>query len=517
MIRIQKITALLCALVLSASSLGTYTDNTKAAELPVTSDDAPLLRETAEKGSAKNTGIKTNAQQLKFGRKTQGQLVSGDDGQRYQITIKSSGQLDIRLEGGAGKLASSLTDQNGKGWAPRRQAADGKQTYQLKKGTYYYQVESAKGAVVPETGLDYAITATFQSAQARFEGNDTRKKAVKMPSNEIFYGHLAQNAPEEYYKFTLKTISRITFCVATQITDYTPETYVVTLYNKNGNVLSSWENEDLVKLYGEEYRFGNDWWWWDWTQDVNGEMGLHEVLPAGTYYVGVSVKRDSHGKIPSSARYGKYAVRTVVAKQGLSVELSKKQAEYTGKKIKHPKVTIKKNFKKAYYQDWEKDDSQSLYSIVGMSEGLFPSDGYIYDTIKGIGRYMVSQERWWVSPDLDAPDATTSYAIFTVTPIRGKISRVSSKKKGQIQVSVKKNAQSTGYQIQIARDRKFRKSVKTLKTKNLKKMVKGLSHGKKYYIRIRNYKDVKTYYCSDIAVPESIYGKWSKTKTVVCK
>ncbi len=514
--RIQKITAIICALALVISSFGTYAGNAKAASLPVTADDASPIREVVEQGAAKTPDTKKNAKQLQLGKKTQGRLVTGDDGQSYQITLKSSGQLDIHLEGAAGKLATRLTDKDGKGWAPRRKTSDGKQTYQLKKGTYYYQVQIAKSAQIPETGLGYAVTATFQSAQARFEGNDTRKKAVKMPSNEIFYGHLAQNAPVEYYKFTLKTISRITFCVATQITDYTPETYVVTLYNKNGNVLSSWENEDLVKLYGEEYRFGNDWWWWDWTRDINGEMGLHEVVPAGTYYVGVSVKRDSNGKIPSSARYGKYAVRTVVAKQGLSVELSKKQAEYTGKKIKHPKVTIKKNFKKAYYQDWEKDDSQSLYSIVGMSEGLFPSDGYIYDTIKGIGRYMVSQERWWVSPDLDAPDATTSYAIFTVTPIRGKINRISSKKKGQIQVSVKKNAQSTGYQIQIARDKKFKKSVKTLKAAGTRKTIKGLSHGKKYYVRVRNYKDVKTYYC-DIAVPESIYGKWSKVRTVVCK
>ena len=513
MTKIQKITALLCALALAVSSLGAYTDNATAAELPVTSDDALLSRETVERGTAN-----ANVQKLEFGKKTQGRLVTGDDGQKYQITLDSSGQLDIYLEGAAGKLETCLTDQNGKGWAPRRKATDGRQIYQLKKGIYYYQVQAAKGAQIPETGLDYAVTATFQSAQAEFEGNDTRKNAVKMPSNKIFYGHLAQNAPTEYYKFTLKTISRITFCIATQITDYTPETFVVTLYNKNGKVLSSWENKDLVKLYGTRYRFENDgWWWWDWTQDIDGEMGLHEVLPAGTYYVGVSIKRDTNGKVPVSARYGKYVVRTVVAKQGLSVELSKKQAEYTGKKIKHPKVTIKKNFKKAYYQDWEKDDAHSSYSIAGMSEGLFPSDGYLYDTIKGIGRYMVSQERWWVSPDLDAPDAATSYAIFTVTPVRGKISRVSSKKPREVQVSIKKDAQSTGYQIQIARDKKFKKSVKTLNATSTRKSIKGLLHGKKYYVRVRNYKNVKTYYCSDIAVPESIYGKWSKTKTVVCK
>ena len=134
--KIPKITALLCALALSASSLGAHADNARAAGLPVTSDDAGPLQETMGR-SAANTGAKTNVQKLEPGKKVQGRLVSGDDGQRYQVTLKSSGQLDIHLEGTAGKLAGRLTDKNGKGWAPRRRTADGKQTYQLKKGTYY--------------------------------------------------------------------------------------------------------------------------------------------------------------------------------------------------------------------------------------------------------------------------------------------------------------------------------------------------------------------------------------------
>ena len=103
----------------------------------------------------------------------------------------------------------------------------------------------------------------------------------------------------------------------------------------------------------------------------------------------------------------------------------------------------------------------------------------------------------------------------TVTPTRGKISRVSSKQKGQVQVSIKKNAQSTGYQIQIARDKKFRKAGRTWKATNLKETLKGLTPGKRYYVRVRNYKDVTTNYFGNTLVPESIYGKWSKIRTVV--
>ena len=59
MIRIQKITALLCALALAASSFGAYTDNARAASFPVTSDDAPLYRETPERSPARSTRANT--------------------------------------------------------------------------------------------------------------------------------------------------------------------------------------------------------------------------------------------------------------------------------------------------------------------------------------------------------------------------------------------------------------------------------------------------------------------------
>lgn len=144
---------------------------------------------------------------------------------------------------------------------------------------------------------------------------------------------------------------------------------------------------------------------------------------------------------------------------------------------------------------------------------------------------MIEQDAWYVNSEY-RDDDTMSYKIFTVTPVRGKIRGVSSKKPGEVQVSLKKNAPSTGYQIQIARDKKFKKSKRTIKTTNIRETIKGLSSGKKYYIRVRNYKDVKTSYGGyyhnlvtggtpwdmvDISVEESIYGKWSKTRTVVCK
>lgn len=506
MSRKQRITAIICALIMAVSNFGTYMGDAKAAYKMVTPDDDAFFREVAERSFAKDASTKTDVKQLQLGKKSQGRLVTGDDGQSYQITLKSSGQLEILLEGDTGKLTASLTDQNGKGWAPRRKLANGKQIYQLKKGVYYYEIQMAKNAIIPGAGLDYGVTAIFKSAKAKFEDNDTRKKAAKVPLGRKFYGHLAQNAATEYYTFTLDELNYFTFSLTTQITDYDPETFVVTLYNKDGKYLSRWGNPDFVEYYeeyGTVYSYVNGDWWWD--GEWGDYIGFSGILPAGTYYLGISVETDKNGKVPVTARYGRFAALMNVYMPSVSVKLSHKQAEYTGKKIKAPKVTVKKDSKYAYL---EKYDDRPPYIIKSMTAGVKGG------SLKKIGKYKIVQNVWYNHPETG--DDAYSYAIFTVTPVCGKVRRVSSKKSGEAQISVMKDAQSSGYQIQIARDSKFKKSKKTINTKNLRATIKGLSSGKKYYVRVRNYKEVKTYYL-DTAVPENIYGKWSKTRTVVCK
>ena len=65
----------------------------------------------------------------------------------------------------------------------------------------------------------------------------------------------------------------------------------------------------------------------------------------------------------------------------------------------------------------------------------------------------------------------------------------------------------TGYQIQLATDKKFAKNKKTVTVKGYKKTakkVKKLKGGKKYYVRVRTYKIVKG---------KKYYSTWSKAKS----
>ena len=91
--------------------------------------------------------------------------------------------------------------------------------------------------------------------------------------------------------------------------------------------------------------------------------------------------------------------------------------------------------------------------------------------------------------------------------------------KGKKTITVKWKKQSdkmsksriTGYQIQLATNKKFTKNKKTVTVKGYKKVskeVKKLKGGKKYYVKICTYKTIKG---------KKFYSKWSKVKTVKTK
>ena len=83
--------------------------------------------------------------------------------------------------------------------------------------------------------------------------------------------------------------------------------------------------------------------------------------------------------------------------------------------------------------------------------------------------------------------------------------------KKAVSVEWKKVSGVSGYEIQIATDKKFKKNKKTVtvkKQKTTKTTVKKLKAKKKYYVRIRTYKIVNG---------KKIYSSWSKVKSVKTK
>ena len=105
---------------------------------------------------------------------------------------------------------------------------------------------------------------------------------------------------------------------------------------------------------------------------------------------------------------------------------------------------------------------------------------------------------------------TTTTATETQKPATVKVSKTKAKKNGVV-VTWKTAKDVTGYEIQLATDKKFKKNKKTVtvaKQNASKKTVKKLKEKKKYYVRVRSYKIVNG---------KKAYGKWSKIKSVKTK
>lgn len=91
---------------------------------------------------------------------------------------------------------------------------------------------------------------------------------------------------------------------------------------------------------------------------------------------------------------------------------------------------------------------------------------------------------------------------------RSKITKLHSTKPGNLTIKIKKVKKVSGYKVKVSQNKKFKKS-KTYKIKKNQKTVKGLNQGKKYFVKVRAYRNIKVKGESN-----TVYGKWSQVKSV---
>ena len=87
----------------------------------------------------------------------------------------------------------------------------------------------------------------------------------------------------------------------------------------------------------------------------------------------------------------------------------------------------------------------------------------------------------------------------------------SARKRHTIKASWDKKSGANGYQIYYSRNKNFKKVSAKKIVKGGKKtsyVGKNFTKGKKYYVKVRAYKNVNG---------QKVYGKWSNVKTVKCK
>lgn len=102
---------------------------------------------------------------------------------------------------------------------------------------------------------------------------------------------------------------------------------------------------------------------------------------------------------------------------------------------------------------------------------------------------------------------------YTIIPKKTTPSKVSAGKR-KITFKWKKNKQASGYQIQYSTSKNFKKGTKTVTVKknNTTKTITKLKSNKKYYVRTRTYKTVKS---NEKSV--KYYSPWSKVKMIRVK
>ncbi|MDO5548911.1 MAG: leucine-rich repeat protein [Eubacteriales bacterium] len=105
---------------------------------------------------------------------------------------------------------------------------------------------------------------------------------------------------------------------------------------------------------------------------------------------------------------------------------------------------------------------------------------------------------------------------FTIKPAATSISKLTASRKGFTVKWKKKTAQTTGYQIQYCTKKSFPSSLRKTKTvaKNttVSQSIAKLTARKKYYVRVRTYKTVKS---GGTSTP--YYSSWSKVRSIKTK
>ena len=210
---------------------------------------------------------------------------------------------------------------------------------------------------------------------------------------------------------------------------------------------------------------------------VNGHTKLRTVTKATT---------SKNGKIVTTCSVCKKTLSTKIIPKISSVKLTNSTFTYNGKVIK-PSVIVKDSKGKKI--------NNSNYTIA-YSKGL-----------KNVGNYKVTIK-------FKGNYSGTVNKTFTIIPKSTTLTNLSSSKK-KVKVKWKKQvSQTNGYQLQYSLNSNFKRAklLNVTSNKATSKSISNLKSKKKYYVRIRTYKNVKVKGKST-----KIYSTWSKSLNVKVK
>ena len=244
-----------------------------------------------------------------------------------------------------------------------------------------------------------------------------------------------------------------------------------------------------VARYNSSCDYANEYNIWQYTSKgtIDGIEGVSDVNILLSKPCSVKGHTYALGDVSKQAALGQDGVATYkcnicghvktgsIPKIG-SITLNKTSYAYSGKANK-PAITVKDSIGVVLTAD--------NYSV-SYSNNKKPGQATVKITFKGKYTGTVTK-------------------TFTITPAKVKLSKATNQKGRKVKITWKKAMGASGYEVQYAKNKTFKKGKKTVnakasaKTKTITKLTKK----KTYYIRVRAYKSISG---------KKVYGAWSKAK-----
>lgn len=170
----------------------------------------------------------------------------------------------------------------------------------------------------------------------------------------------------------------------------------------------------------------------------------------------------------------------------------------------------KKYGDKAFTLDVERTKGDGKLVFTSLNERVVTVNDQAEVTIRGTGAAIICVK---AKETVDNQEASVKILVW-VKPAKQKMASLKALDGKRLKVSWKKDERAAGYEIQYSTDRKFNKK-KNIKTKVVKNKlaksitIRNLKAGKRYYVRVRAFKQAKV---NDTS--RKLYGAWSSSKNV---
>lgn len=441
------------------------------------------------------------ATEIQLGQTVNSAITETNDVDWYKFTTPSSGKITVNVVYGM-KVFDALLFQGENLRQVGGNSCIGKESANAAYSTYTIKTEAIQDAFylkISKYGSyyygNYSVTVNFESANESFCESSTHRDDSFLTANTIdlnkqYNGQIANDNDVDYYKFTITSSGKIDFSITS---------YVYTFYSSEFEIYDS-EKNTIKEIY-----FGGN--------NTNGKTEyITKYLTAGTYYLYVkgqtgnySFKVDysySPESFPESSNYRDDSILNANA-----ISLNK---DYFGQIANNDDdyymFKISKKTVATLDVKYEGNLSYNIYNSKGETTKYLSSNG-------GNGKRDVLE----IMPGtyylkFTGSEQNYSFKLFTPKkPAKAKLNKLTASKGGKIKAIWSKTKSASGYQIAYSKSKSFKKTIATKTVSGSKKTFytgKNFTKGKKYYVRVRAYKNYNG---------KKVYGSWSNVKSVKAK